>query len=297
MTDCKGAGPESAATDSETRENVGSGKSRSSKPQPSDPQAAPKSWRDVLPVHPAADLFPLMSPDELRVLGADIIKNGLTSPVVLWSDGTSPAKLLDGRSRLDSIENATASPVEIGPPSLSAGKDFLAINKVIVLDSSVDAYAYVISANIHRRHLDAGQKRVVIANLIKVMPEKSDRQIAEMLKADHKTVASVRAEMEGRGEIPHVDTRTDSKGRQQPARKASTKPTPSPTSSASARREVTFDMSLDDYHLLAAWCDERDISCVEGIRHIIREALDAAARGDIGPDNAGERPAPENPSR
>ena len=65
MTDCKGAGPESAATDSETRKNVGSGKSRSSKPQPSDPQAAPKSWRDVLPIHPAADLFPLMSPDEL----------------------------------------------------------------------------------------------------------------------------------------------------------------------------------------------------------------------------------------
>ena len=23
------------------------------------------SWRDVLPIHPAADLFPLMSPDEL----------------------------------------------------------------------------------------------------------------------------------------------------------------------------------------------------------------------------------------
>ena len=42
MTGCKGAGPESAATDSETPKNVGSGKPRSSKPQPSDPQAAPK---------------------------------------------------------------------------------------------------------------------------------------------------------------------------------------------------------------------------------------------------------------
>jgi hypothetical protein len=27
---------------------------------------APPSWRDVLPVHPAAELFPLMTPDELR---------------------------------------------------------------------------------------------------------------------------------------------------------------------------------------------------------------------------------------
>ena len=42
MTGCKGAGPESAATDSETPKNVGSGKPRSSKPQPSDPQAAAK---------------------------------------------------------------------------------------------------------------------------------------------------------------------------------------------------------------------------------------------------------------
>jgi hypothetical protein len=46
MTDCKGVGPESAATDPGAQKNVGSGKSRSSKPQPSDPQAAPKSWRD-----------------------------------------------------------------------------------------------------------------------------------------------------------------------------------------------------------------------------------------------------------
>ena len=66
MTGCKGAGPELAATDPETPKNVGCGKPRSSKPQPSDPQAAPKSWRDVLPVHPAADLFPLMAPDELK---------------------------------------------------------------------------------------------------------------------------------------------------------------------------------------------------------------------------------------
>ena len=33
-----------------------------------------KSWRDVLPVHAAADLFPLMSEDELRELGDDIKK-------------------------------------------------------------------------------------------------------------------------------------------------------------------------------------------------------------------------------
>src|SRR5262249_36802797 len=67
-----------------------------------------KSWRDVLQIHPAAELFPLMTPDELRVLGEDIKKNGLTSPIVLWrSHPQAPAQLLDGRNRLDAIEIAT----------------------------------------------------------------------------------------------------------------------------------------------------------------------------------------------
>jgi hypothetical protein len=47
----------------------------------------PKSWRDVLPIQSAADLFPLMSESELRELGEDIKKNGLRSPIVLWSSG------------------------------------------------------------------------------------------------------------------------------------------------------------------------------------------------------------------
>jgi hypothetical protein len=107
-----------------------------------------------------------------------------------------------------------------------AGKDFLAVNKVIVLDRSVDPYAFVISANIHRRHLTVEQKHELIAKLIETDPTKSNRQIAKTVKVDHKTVASVRAEKEGRGEIPHVETRIDSKGRKQPARKTTTKPPP-----------------------------------------------------------------------
>ena len=36
-----------------------------------DPTTPSKSWRDVINVHPAADLFPMMSPDELKTLGED----------------------------------------------------------------------------------------------------------------------------------------------------------------------------------------------------------------------------------
>jgi len=164
------------------------------------------SWREFLPIHPAAEMFPLMAPDELRALGEDIKKNGLTSPIVLWQgDHGSPLYLLDGRNRLDAIE-----------PGID-GPD-LAPNKVIALAKSVDPYAYVISANIHRRHLTADQRRELIAKLIKATPEKSDRQIAKTVKASPTTIGTVRANMEAKGEVSKLDTRTDAKGIKQPAR-------------------------------------------------------------------------------
>jgi hypothetical protein len=187
------------------------------------PVCPAKSWRDVLSVHPAAELFPRMSRDELRALGEDIIVGGLTNNIALWqADSKSPLQLLDGINRLDAIELETGCPVEVGASSLMAGK-FLACDKVIVLDGKkVDPYAYVISANIHRRHLTAKQKGELIEKLLKATPERSDRQIATITKVDHKTVGSVRSDMEGRGEIPHVSTRTDTKGRKQQAKKIAT---------------------------------------------------------------------------
>src|SRR2546430_279654 len=172
----------------------------------SEPQA--QSWRDVLNVHPAADLFPLMEKNELPVLAADIKANGLRTRVAVWSPpGSREQFLLDGRNRLDASELA-------GIPTVVNG-ELVNFERV---DPLVDPYSFVLSANIHRRHLTAEQKRELIAALLKASPEKSDRQIAGEVKADHKTVAVVRERAEARGEIPHVEKRTDSKGRKQPAR-------------------------------------------------------------------------------
>jgi hypothetical protein len=71
------------------------------------PRGASPSWRSVLRIHPAAELFPLMASDELRALGEDIKKNGLKSRIVFWKDGaaaSASACLLDGRNRLDALE-------------------------------------------------------------------------------------------------------------------------------------------------------------------------------------------------
>jgi hypothetical protein len=173
---------------------------------------APKGWRATLPIHPAAELFPLMSPAELKDLAEDIKKSGvLANNVVVWRENSdSPRQLLDGRNRLDAIEIAEEGPID-------------PMDYAEELNSSVDPYAYVISANIKRRHLTAKQKRELIKKLLKERPEKSNRQIAEAVKVHHGTVGAVRDEMEGRGEISHVETRTDTKGRDQPARKGAGK--------------------------------------------------------------------------
>jgi hypothetical protein len=187
----KGAGPESAATDPGAQKNVGSSNARSSKPQPQNPQAAPKSWRNVLPVHPAANLFPLMLPDELKALGEDIKKNGLREYIVTWGRGARPL-LLDGRNRLDAAALVGLLEVHNGK-LLFGGRELSFCAEHYAREH--DPYALAVSFNIHRRHLTAEQKRELIAKLIKATPEKSDRQIAETVKASPTTVGTVRREV------------------------------------------------------------------------------------------------------
>jgi hypothetical protein len=171
----------------------------------------PKSWRDLLPVHPAAELFPLMSEEELRALGEDIRKNGLREGVSLL-DG----ELVDGRNRLDAMEI-------IGIKLITGNGAPDWVNIPFRNIQGVDPFTFVISKNLHRRHLTADQRRELVERLLKATPDKSNRQVADAVKVDHKTVGAWRAELEGRGEIPHVETRTDRKGRKQAAHKPPTK--------------------------------------------------------------------------
>src|SRR5262245_6990007 len=175
--------------------------------------AASKSWRDILPIHPAAELFPLMQPDELRVLAEDIHLHGLHVPCCLIEDEDGRVALIDGRNRLDALELIGEKITE----------SVIANSKIFErFDAEyVDAVERVISLNIHRRHLTAEKKRDIIAKLIKATPEKSDRQIADTVKASPTTVGTVRASMEAKGEVSKLDTRTDAKGVKQPARKLS----------------------------------------------------------------------------
>ena len=85
-----------------------------------------------------------------------------------------------------------------------------------------DPHGFVVAVNIRRRHLTAEQKHDLVKKLIKADPAKSDRQIAKLVDASPTTVGTDRKALEATGDVSKLDTRTDSKGRHQPASKTKT---------------------------------------------------------------------------
>lgn len=170
------------------------------------------TWRDLIKVHPTADLFPMMTHQELLELGEDIKARGLRSPIVLLdaTDECPVCRLLDGRNRLAAMELVGLQVVDADQSKtvpLSAAVGYH------ILSSATDPAAYVISANIKRRHLTSENKRELITRILKCTPEKSNRAVADMVKADHKTVAAVRREQERTGEIPQLKRTTGKDGK------------------------------------------------------------------------------------
>jgi phage N-6-adenine-methyltransferase len=96
-------------------------------------------------IHPYAELFPQMTPDEWETFVADIEENGVRVPVVLYH-----GKILDGRHRQQAIEELR--------DSKGVSIDF---NTMVFLGTDADALRYVYSANLHRRHLTTGQRACV----------------------------------------------------------------------------------------------------------------------------------------
>jgi ParB-like chromosome segregation protein Spo0J len=220
----------------------------------------PKTWRDVLPVHPAADLFPPIPEAELKELAGDIEAHGLQTRVVVWNPSEDPDDedkylLLDGRSRLDALALLGLLHVDQhGAIHLNKswnGKTWLAYETPFELlarhRDGDDPYALALSLNLHRRHLTTEQKRELIAKLLKAKPEQSDRQIANQIKASPTTVGKIRKESEDAGDVSKLDTRTDTKGREQP----STKPKQSAKPAAKPPKNI-IELDRSDYSEVSA---------------------------------------------
>lgn len=102
-------------------------------------------WREKRKVHPAADVFPMMSDAQLAKLGEDIQKNGLKQPIIVDVSGV----LLDGRNRLEAMERAGVAI----PPTFDVALG--------------DPVAHIIGLNIRRRHLTKQQQAHLIVSALK----------------------------------------------------------------------------------------------------------------------------------
>ena len=87
--------------------------------------------------HPLANLFPMMEPTEFKALVEDIKQNGQLHPIVIWKD-----QILDGRNRFRACEHLNIEP------------------KYTTFEGS-DPFSFVVSLNLHRRHLSSSQRAAI----------------------------------------------------------------------------------------------------------------------------------------
>src|SRR6266568_8143723 len=100
-----------------------------------------------LTTHPLADIFPLMEGKEFDLLVEDIKANGLREPITIFED-----KILDGRNRYRAV--------------LKAERQYRLNDASFKPYTEAKPLEFVISANVHRRHLDTSQRALTAARLV-----------------------------------------------------------------------------------------------------------------------------------
>lgn len=118
-------------------------------------------WREKYKVHPAADIFPMMSDEELDKLGDNIKANGLSIRIVFGEHDV----VLDGRNRLEAMERA-------GVPLQSWD----------IRNYCGDPVAFIISANIHRRHLTKEQQTDLIVAAVRAADDEVNRSCKQLFE-------------------------------------------------------------------------------------------------------------------
>lgn len=107
-----------------------------------------------LKYHPACEIFPTLSNEELQSLADDIKANGLLEPIVVYK-----GEILDGRNRYEACEVAGVEP------------------QFVAWDGEGSPAAYVISKNLQRRHLNASQRALIAYELLPLLEaEAKERQ-------------------------------------------------------------------------------------------------------------------------
>ncbi|MDD3586197.1 MAG: MT-A70 family methyltransferase [Thermoguttaceae bacterium] len=136
--------------------------------------------REYYEPHPIADIFPMLSNDELNVLADDIKENGLEVPITLFE-----GKILDGRNRFQACMIAD-------------------VDATFVEYTGDDPLQFVVSHNLHRRHLNESQRAMAAARIangswggyrgangkIASCTERTQKNAADMLNVSERSVRS-----------------------------------------------------------------------------------------------------------
>lgn len=132
-------------------------------------------------------VMPDLSPEKYQELKASIIKNGILVPIEVDEEGN----IIDGYHRAQIAQ-------ELGIECPSNTKHYPDENA---------KFEAAITLNADRRGgLNREEKQELIKRYIKAAPDKSSRQIADMLSVDHKTVEAQKKKLESVGEIPQQET-------------------------------------------------------------------------------------------
>lgn len=109
------------------------------------------------PLHPASNLFPLLSGTELRDLAEDIRAHGLIEPVWLYRDPEKGVLLLDGRNRYKACQIA-------------------GVSVRTQTYKGTDPIAFSVSTNLKRRHLTTGQIAFVALAVVPLYEAEAKRR-------------------------------------------------------------------------------------------------------------------------
>ena len=175
----------------------------------------------TLGVHPAAELFPLMKGTDFGLLVEDIDANGLREPILVYR-----GLILDGRNRLRACEIAGVEP------------------RFVEWDGVGSPLALVLSRNLHRRHLNEGQRAIIAARAKGMFEdEAAERERAHQFGRG----TQARAGMDGESEFgpPSPQPSPEGRGSVQPP-----SPRPSPEGRGSTddekRREIAAIANLHE---------------------------------------------------
>jgi hypothetical protein len=185
-----------------------------------DPSVQFKSWREAFHVHPDCLKLPPALPGEVAALASDIARQGVLMPLLFRipeGKTTDDAKLLDGRNRLDALTQRGYRFAWVkGKGPWMRDPDGAVTELRFELKTAGEVpfpLEHIVSLNVVRRHWTTAQKREVITELLKDMPDYSNRQIAQLVGVDGKTVGTVRAHLEALGELLSLDMTQGRDGR------------------------------------------------------------------------------------